>query len=213
MSHKVIEVRDISPTTFLLRLERNGFEFKPGQCVNLGVRGSGVNREYSSYSGINDPYLEFLVKEVKGGTVSPALHKAKPGDAIELHGPYGSFMIDPEKIGKANFVFVGTGTGIAPFHSFVKSFPELNYKVIIGARTVEDQYDFQDYDPERLICCVSREKWDGFSGRVTDYLKADKIDPTAIYYLCGNQNMIHDVYDLLRVEGVSGDNLFTEAFF
>ena len=213
MLHKVIQVRDISSTSYVLRLERNGFVFSPGQCVNLGIHGSGVNREYSSYSGINDPYLEFLIKEVKGGTVSPALRKVRPEDMIELHGPYGSFIVDPSKVAGSNFMFIGTGTGFAPFHSFIRSFPSLNYKVILGIRTVEDQNDFQDYSSERLVYCVSREEWDGFCGRVTDYLKTNEIDLGSIFYLCGNQNMIHEVYNLLREKGVSGDNIFTEAFF
>ena len=213
MLHKVTKVRNLSPTSFVLRLERNGFYFNPGQCVNIGLRDSGVNREYSSYSGINDSFLEFLIKEVKGGTVSPALRNVKPGNFVELHGPYGSFTIDPSLVKSSNFVFIGTGTGIAPFHSFVKSYPNLNYKVIIGIRTVEDQYDFKDYDVSRLVCCVSREKWGGYNGRVTNYLETNNIDPTSIFYLCGNKNMIHDVYDLLRRKGVSGNNIFTEAFF
>ena len=58
-----------------------------------------------------------------------------------------------------------------------------------------------------------REKWDGFNGRVTDYLKQTEIAQDKVYYLCGNQGMIYDVYDILRNAGVSGDQIFTEAFF
>lgn len=213
MSHKVMEIRDLSPSTYVIRLERNGFSFQPGQCVNLGLKGSGVNREYSTYSGIDEPYLEFLIKEVPGGSVSPALRKVTPGTEVDLHGPYGSFVIDPDKVKTSQFVFIGTGTGIAPFHSFVRSHPNLNYQVINGIRNVDEQYDDQDYDPARLICCVSRENWSGFNGRVTDYLKQMEIPLDKVYYLCGNQGMIYDAYDILRNAGVSGDQIFTEAFF
>jgi ferredoxin/flavodoxin---NADP+ reductase len=211
--HKVTEVRNLSPSTYVLQLERNGFKFKPGQCVNLGLKGSGVNREYSTYSGVEEPHLEFIIKEVRGGTVSPALRKVAPGADVELHGPYGSFVIEPEQAENSSFVFIGTGTGIAPFHSFVRSYPNLDYQIINGVRSASEQFDLQDYDPERLICCVSREKWDGFNGRVTDYLKQMEIVLNKVYYLCGNQGMIHDAYDILRNAGVSGDQIFTEAFF
>ena len=213
MLHKVLEIRDLSPSTYVLRLERNGFSFQPGQCVNLGLKGSGVNREYSTYSGIDEPYLEFLIKEVKGGTVSPALRNVQPGSDVELHGAYGSFVIKPENIETSRFVFIGTGTGIAPFHSFVRSYPNLDYQIINGIREPSEQHDGKDYDPSRLICCVSREKWEGFNGRVTDYLKQMEIALDKVYYLCGNKGMIHDAYDLLRNAGVSGDQIFTEAFF
>lgn len=197
----------------MVRLERNGFQFIPGQCVNLGLKGSGVNREYSTYSGVKDEYLEFLIKEVPGGSVSPALRKLTAGAEVEIHGPYGSFFLDPKKIDGTRFVLISTGTGIAPFHSFVRSYPELEYQIINGIRTTDERYDYDDYDPSRIICCVSRQSGEGYNGRVTGHLNDNEVCTSSIYYLCGNQGMIHDVYDLLRNKGVSGDQIFTEAFF
>ena len=213
MIHKVIGIRNLSLSTYVLRLERAGFQFRPGQCVNLGIRGGGVNREYSTYSGVDDPYLEFLIKEVKGGIVSSKLRSVSLGDEVELHGPYGSFVVDLGKVANESFVFIGTGTGIAPFHSFVKSYPDLDYQVITGIRNMSERYDYDDYDPQHLVYCISREHWGGFNGRVTDFLTKSKINQKKIYYLCGNQNMIHDVYESLRAAGVSGDRILTEAFF
>ena len=213
MIHKVIEVRNLSTSTYVLKLERNGVLFQPGQCVNLGLKGSGVNREYSTYSGIDDPYLEFIIKEVPKGLVSPALRRLTPGSEVELHGPYGSFVIKPKDIETGSFVLIGTGTGIAPFHSFVRSFPNLEYQIINGIRGTGERYDCQDYDSSRLTYCVSREQWKGFNGRVTACLKQTTIIKKNYFYLCGNPAMIRDVYDLLRNKGISGDQIFTEAFF
>ncbi len=209
----MVQIRNLSPSAYVIRLERNGFQFKPGQCVNLGLKGSGVNREYSTYSGSQDGYLEFLIKEVPGGTVSPALRRVAVDAEVEVFGPYGSFVLDPEKAASHRFVFIGTGTGIAPFHSFVRSYPGLDYTIINGIRTLSERYDYADYDSARITCCVSRENGGGFDGRVTEYLKAGELCTASIYYLCGNQSMIHDVYDLLRARGVSGNQIFTEAFF
>ena len=214
MFYKVLNIRDLSPSTYILRLERKKLNFKPGQCFNLGLKGSGINREYSIYSGVDDSYLEFLIKEVKRGSVSPALRKVKPGDEVALHGPYGAFTISSDKAKKTLFTFIATGTGIAPFHSFVRTYPDLDYRIINGVRTAEERYEYNDYDRKRLTTCVTRDDcWSGFKGRVTDYLQQHYIDPTQIYFLCGNQGMIQKGYDLLRVKGVSGDQIFTEAFF
>jgi len=214
MFYKVLNIRDLSPSTYILRLERKKLNFKPGQCFNLGLKGSGINREYSIYSGVDDSYLEFLIKEVKRGSVSPALRKVKPGDEVTLHGPYGAFTISSDKAKKTLFTFIATGTGIAPFHSFVRTYPDLDYRIINGVRTAEERYEYNDYDRKRLTTCVTRDDcWSGFKGRVTDYLQQHYIDPTQIYFLCGNQGMIQKGYDLLRVKGVSGDQIFTEAFF
>ena len=214
MFYKVLNIRDLSPSTYILRLERKKLNFKPGQCFNLGLKGSGINREYSIYSGVDDSYLEFLIKEVKRGSVSPALRKVKPGDEVTLHGPYGAFTISSNKAKKTLFTFIATGTGIAPFHSFVRTYPDLDYRIINGVRTAEERYEYNDYDRKRLTTCVTRDDcWSGFKGRVTDYLQQHYIDPTQIYFLCGNQGMIQKGYDLLRIKGVSGDQIFTEAFF
>ena len=214
MFYKVLNIRDLSPSTYILRLERKKLDFKPGQCFNLGLKGSGINREYSIYSGVDDSYLEFLIKEVKRGSVSPALRKVKSGDEVALHGPYGAFTISSDKAKKTLFTFIATGTGIAPFHSFVRTYPDLDYRIINGVRTAEERYEYNDYDRKRLTTCITRDDcWSGFKGRVTDYLQQHYIDPTQIYFLCGNQGMIQKGYDLLRIKGVSGDQIFTEAFF
>ena len=213
MLHKLINIRNLSPSAYVLRLEKKDISFKAGQCFNLGIKGSGVNREYSIYSGENDPYLEFLIKEVQGGTVSPALRNVQTGEEVGLYGPYGSFTINPNQINQGRFLFIGTGTGIAPFHSFVYSYPHLDHQIIFGIRTLSEQYDLIDYDVSKVVCCVSQERWKGFNGRVTSYLKEVSLDPKNICYLCGNQKMIHNVYELLRENGFSGDQIFTEAFF
>lgn len=197
----------------MLRLERKGFNFLPGQCVNIGIRGTGINREYSTYSGKDDPYLEFLIKDVSGGLVSSALRKLTMGTEVDMHGPYGSFTLDPKKINHSCYVLIGTGTGIAPYHSYVRSFPDLNYQIIVGIRYNSERYDQQDYEFSRMTFCVSREKNAGFQGRITDYLKNFKVAPKHMFYLCGNNQMINDSYEILREKGASGQQIFTEAFF
>lgn len=212
---EVLGIRQLTDLTFVLRLKRNGFLFEPGQCVNIGLVKEAVNREYSSYSGKEAKYLEFLIKVIEGGMVSPVLQKMKPGDKVSLDGAYGLFLIKKPEDKKQKYVFIGTGTGIAPFHSFVSSYPGLNYKILHGVRFVNEQYDKKDYEKSRYLACVSREEGGDFQGRVTDYLRKNKklIDKKTLYYLCGNSEMINDVYDILSEEGVSGSNIITEVFF
>ncbi len=211
-THKVLGVRNLTESTFLLQLERKNFAFVPGQCVNIGLVREGVNREYSSYSSPKEKKLEFLIKKVEGGAVSPKLQQLKKGDKVSLDGAYGLFILDEKQLNKKH-VFIGTGTGIAPFHCFVSTYPDLDYLVIHGVRHNREQYDRKDYKKGKYIACVSREKGGYYQGRVTDYLRTTKIDKNVRYYLCGNSEMINDVYDLLSEAGVSGTNIVTEVFF
>lgn len=222
--HKVLAVRNFTESTYVLQIERAGFEFTPGQCVNIGLEKSGINREYSTYSSVNDDKkMEFLIKAVTNGKVSTALQKLKRGESVQLDGAYGKFTLKDIKDTKQKYVFVASGTGIAPFHSFALSYPRLNYTVLHGIRYLNEQYDYNDYKAGSYIACVSKSPADSktvlagrqelFAGRVTDYLRKNKVDRQAIYYLCGNAEMINEVYDILRENEVNGSQIYTEVFF
>ena len=209
---RVLEIRNLTGATYVLRTERDKFEFIPGQCVNIGLVGSAVNREYSTYSNIKDDFLEFLIKKVPGGQVSTGLNKLHSGDEVTLDGAYGKFTLaDPKKSNQ--YMFIGSGTGIAPFHSFVQSYPGLDYQVVHGIRFENEQYDRQDYEKGRYVACVSQGKGGDFSGRITKYLQTISLPPDTCYYLCGNSAMINEVYDILRKNNINGSNIFTEVFF
>lgn len=209
---KVLGIRNLTESTYVLRTERNNFKFIPGQCVNIGLVGGAVNREYSTYSSTKDSYLEFLIKKVTGGLVSIGISKLKPNDEVTLDGAYGKFIIEkPNRMQK--YMFIGSGTGIAPFHSFVKSYPQIDYRILHGIRSPYEQYDRQDYKDMGYFACVSRGKGGDFSGRITKYLKTIPLTNDSVYYLCGNRSMINDVYDILRSKEINGNNIFTEVFF
>ena len=160
-----------------------------------------------------NPSLLFLVREVEDGDVSPALRRLKSGDSIEIDGAYGLFTL-PESIPENNSnVFIATGTGIAPFHSFVRTYPELDYLILHGTRLAEENYESAHYTTERYVQCVSQENGGCFQGRVSDYLRQNPQGADKHYYLCGNRNMVNEVYDILREQEVSGSNITTEVFF
>jgi len=211
--HRVHSVRALTTSTFVLRIDRNNVPCAAGQCVTLGVHGSGINREYSLYSGEHDDYFEFLIREIEGGQVSAELHRCRPGDLVDFDGPYGQFIIARPDDPARRYLFIATGVGIAPFQSFVRSYPGLDYTILHGVRLCEERYDMATYPCARYITCISREAGGDFAGRVTAYLAQHPVPPETICYLCGNNAMISETYDLLRAQGVPGDNLFAEIFF
>lgn len=213
LTHRVQHVREVSETAYVLRVDRKGLRFEPGQYINVGPHGSIAMREYSVYSGQEEDFLEILVKEVEGGLVSQALKKTKPGDPVALEGPYGFFLIDEEQRKSGKFLFISSGTGISPFHSFAKSYSGLDYTLLHGVRTLSELYDREVFEPERYISCVTREEGGDYHGRVTDYLRANPADPESLCYLCGNCDMIYESFDILRSQGVSPDHLFAEVYF
>ena len=211
-SFKVIENVRLSEKTYRLRTDRPATPIKAGQCFSVGTRDLAINREYSMYSGADDPFVDFLIREVEDGVVSPRLGKCKTGDLVEIGGPYGEFCLKPEDVSGKDFVFLASGTGIAPFHSFVRSYPNLKYRVFHGIRFDDEQYESSDYRPDSYTACVSRPQ-SGVGKRVPDRLRNEELDPNALYYLCGNRSMIIDTVAVLREKGVPGGSIYMETFF
>jgi ferredoxin/flavodoxin---NADP+ reductase len=212
-SLKVLDVRYLTDSTFVLKIERKNLKYKAGQHISLGIGDKGQTREYSVYSGENDDFIEVLIKEVEEGLVSKQLKKKIANDTVRFDGPVGYFLLKPEDRAKYKHLFIASGTGIAPFHSFVKSYPELDYQILHGVRNAEEAYESHVYDPKRYVLCASRDEKGDFHGRVTDYLKQNPADKDTRVYLCGNCEMIHDAYDILLDQGLDADMLHSEVYF
>ena len=210
-TYAVLGIQHKTPSTFCLRVARPNSVIASGQCFNVGIPGIDINREYSMYSSADAPYLEFLIRAVEGGLVSSRLQKLNIGDLVEVDGPYGEFCIPSDKL-FSKFVFIGSGTGIAPFHSFVKTFPNLDYLILHGIRHENEAYDATDYQKGRYIPCIS-QNLNGPSIRVTDYLQQYPVAKDSMIYLCGNRNMIIDAVQILLDQGIGGDQIISEVFF
>jgi len=180
----VQSVRELSADTFVIRIDKHDFQALAGQHVTLGPHQFAINREFSIYSSPDKPFLEFLVRAPAGSETVLALQKAQPGDEVDLTGPYGKFLIKKPAERSRRYLFVATGVGIAPFHSFVTHYPELDYRLIHGIPNLKDRYDQDDYAAKCYVSFVSREEGGDFSGRVTEYLLENPADPESICYIC-----------------------------
>ena len=209
----VQQIRHLTESTYVLRFSRKGKQFTPGQHLALGLPGNKEFREYSIYSGIHDDFLEVLIKEVDDGLVSRQLKSMKPGDPVKVIGPRGFFLNQEVQANKEKLLFLSSGTGLAPFHSFVKSYPDADYTIIHGVRNISEAYDSIDYKKEQFIVCTSRGDKGNFSGRLTDYLLQINPDPQSMVFLCGNSNMIFDAMDILHALGFPQNQIFTEVYF
>lgn len=211
--HIVQAVINLTPETFIIRLDRGNFQFEPGQYVIIRIPGQNKGREYSIYSGLNDDYLDFLVREIPEGSFSRYLRHLLPGSELDVEGPKGYFILDEKTQNGYKALLIATGTGIAPFHSYVRSYPELKFNVLHGVHFADEAYGRESFDPENYLLCTSRHDKGDYFGRVSYYLKEHKVDPDTICYLCGNSEMINEVTTILESYGLPPENIRTEVFF
>lgn len=207
----IFHTRDL----FEIYLERGDIDFSPGDYVSIYTGDGATSREYSISSGINDPHLGFLIKHILGGIVTEYLQHRKEGDLIGISLPVGSFCPGLQH-GNNDFIFIATGTGIAPFLSYIKSYPHKPpRKVLYGVRKFEEAVGKDIFDkicPTELA--VSRENLPGiYSGHVTGLLNQLHFSPQTHFYLCGLDAMIEEITKLLREKGINRDNIHHEIFF
>lgn len=223
LSHSVMTIRHLTHNAYVLRCSRKDLQYRPGQHISVGPENDLNMREYSIYSGIEEPFLEILVKEIEEGYVSKKLKRLNPGDEIKIEGPFGSFIIEEHEF-NAPLYMIGTGTGIAPYHCFALSYPTLPCTILHGVRTHEQLYEHHVFDSPHItfIPCLStkdtsqlpsKANFLPFQGRVTDYLRAHPIDKDGIYFLCGNCDMIYEAYDILHMSDVPSEQIKAEVYF
>ncbi len=206
----------IEESSFVKRffLQVNGvdvFDFLPGQFITLDLPISDKRQKrWRSYSIANAPsesnQIELCIVKKYDGAGSNYLFNLHVGDELTFKGPDGAFTL-PKSIEEKTLVMICTGTGIAPFRSFIHYVinQKLNFKkmhLIFGARLEADilyRAEFEDlakqYDNFYYDIALSREEnWHGHKGYVHDIYKkiySNDIEDT-LFYLCGWTVMIDE---------------------
>jgi ferredoxin-NADP reductase len=201
-----------TPEIFEINLSRNDDQFSPGQYLSLFTDQPEVSRQYSIASGINEPWLGFYIKHLAGGQVTDFLYHLQPQSIIRTSRPAGTFRPGLQH-GEEDFIFIATGTGIAPFLSYLKSHPARPpLKLLYGIRYLRDAIgliDFQQNFPIQLA--ISREKITGYHhGRVTDLLETLPLQENIHYYLCGLNVMIQEVSEWLLSHDIDHHHIHHE---
>jgi ferredoxin/flavodoxin---NADP+ reductase len=130
-----------------------------------------------------------------------------------VDGAFGFFRFKPYMFPTQKFLFVATGTGISPFHSFVKTFPDLQYRLIHGVRYGEEAYEHTHYASQNITLCTTGDNSGDFNGRVTDYLYSQQWEKDTQIFLCGSSEMIHEAFDILTGKGIPVQNIYTEVYY
>jgi ferredoxin--NADP+ reductase len=252
---------EIAPGLIILRLMADGWElpeFKPGQFTILGLNPDApripqaepeglledkekmIRRAYSVASSSREKeYIEFYVRLVTSGTLTPRLFALKTGDPLWISPKItGMFTLDKVPQEK-NIILFATGTGVAPYMSMLRSNviikEKRNYAVVHGALnswdlgyhsellTIERLCPNFDYIP--IISEPEREPlpWKGYTGFVAKICEQEIIqtkwnmqispDNTEIF-LCGHPMMITGMIEMLSGKGfVERETIHLEKFW
>lgn len=203
---------EIAPGVFVIGFQRR-HDFLPGQAIKLGIDPTSPPRIYSICSGTQDDELRVLFNIKQDGFLTPKLAPLQPGDTVYASAPYGTFL------GTDNPAWwIATGTGIAPFHSMLRSGMGKNAVLVHGVRHLDEFYfagEFIGALGTRYHRCCSAETGPKIhAGRVTGFLAVqDHLPPNQQYYICGQATMAVETRDLLIEKGIPFENIVTEIYF
>ncbi|MBN2728834.1 MAG: NADH:ubiquinone reductase (Na(+)-transporting) subunit F [Bacteroidales bacterium] len=167
---------------------------------------------------------------VNPGICSSYIFSLKPGDKIDISGPYGEFHI---KDTKKEMMFIGGGAGMAPmrshiFDQFKTMKTDRKATFWYGGRSLRELFyidDFKEIEKENpnfsfhiaLSEPKEEDKWTGSTGFIhqvilDEYLSKHDEPEEIEYYLCGPPQMNDAVQHMLDEMGVPPENIAFDDF-
>ena len=210
------------------------FAFKAGQYITLktDIKGKEIRRDYSLCSTPKSDELKVAVKEVEGGIFSVyANNQLRENDVLDVAPPNGRFIFEPDFSKTRTIVAFAAGSGITPIISIVKTVledePQSTFVLVYGNKTTKDtifyneiqalQTKYQNRFDVQFVFSQADEANTLF-GRIdrstVNYIVKNKYKNTRIdaFYLCGPEDMINTVSEVLIENGIEKNNIHFELF-
>ena len=164
------------------------------------------------------------------GKMSSYIFGLKPGDDVEISGPFGEFFA---KETDTEMVFVGGGAGMAPMRSHIfDQFRRIRTKRKVtfwyGARSLREAFYLEDFDMIQrenpnfqwhlaLSEPLEEDNWTGYTGFIhqvlyDNYLKDHPNPEDCEYYICGPPPMMTACFGMLDSLGVEPENIMFDDF-
>jgi ring-1,2-phenylacetyl-CoA epoxidase subunit PaaE len=210
--------------------EKEKFSFKSGQYLTLEamVNDQKVRRSYSICSMPNEA-LQVGIKQIPGGVFSSfANNMLQIKDSILVGSPQGRFLYDPNGASEKIVAFAA-GSGITPIMSMIKtvlsSHPENEFSLVYGNKTPEDAMFLNELkELEKIYESRFKVTWvfsqsneeNSLFGRIDAPVVKSFLNnhdkPVDHFYLCGPEQMINTVSDMLIEKAVLKENIHFELF-
>lgn len=232
----LIESFMISPKVkhFVFQCESmSDFTYQPGQfiTVHFDHEGKALKR---SYSIANTPkhtnLIEFAAGFVENGPGTELLFNLKPGDTINVNGPFGRLILKDEVPGR--YLLVATSTGITPYRSMLQELsrrlekhPNLKLAILLGVQRREEilykeeflsfvqkypQVIFRPYLSRTSTEELIEGEYSGYVQHAFPELNLNQEND--LVYLCGNPSMIDDAFNYLKEQGFTTQQIIREKY-
>ncbi len=169
-------------------------------------------------------------RKIPPGKMSSYVFGLKPGDHLQVFGPYGDFFA---KDTDTEMIFVGGGAGMAPMRSHIfdqlkRVHSKRKISFWYGARSQKEMFYMDDFDQlakdndnfdwhVALSDALPEDNWTGMKGFIhqvllDEYLSKHDAPEDCEYYLCGPPPMLAAVRAMLDSLGVPEENVLFDDF-
>ena len=209
--------------------------FHPGQFANISLplgedwdkeTGVAVRRAYSIASCPGEDALDFFVRRVDDGELTPRLFSRQVGDRIYIDERIAGHFTLEGALDAEDLVLVGTGTGVAPYRPMIidrdlrarfgRTILLYSDRYVKDLGYLDELHQLAEQDESFLFFPtitgdVPADEWTGLRGRVQTHLepaayKALTGKPLTKercqVYLCGNPKMVATVQENLESVGM-----------
>jgi ferredoxin-NADP reductase len=222
---KEIEANDVT-SLYFKAADGKKYNFTAGQYVD--IRPPLINSHGKSYTISSSPSDELVRITIKRkGPVSSAIIDLNIGDKIEFEGPYGVFY--PEK-DMSDVVMLAGGIGITPFFSVIRDRVgaglDSNITLLYSNKTKQDISFFEGLNKIasqnnyiKIVHCLTQEftkdssisEFTRINESIVNRYAAPSSDKN--YYICGSIGFVADMWKMLKLVGISEENIYTESFY
>ena len=214
---------------------KTDYSYLSGQYLTLRttINGEDTRRSYSLCSAPFESEVRVAIKKVENGVFSTYANQSlHVGDELMVMTPAGGFLHSPEMSAKKSYALFAAGSGITPVISIAKSVlhsePASDVTLFYGNKqfgsiifreeleALKNQY----IDRLRVIHILSRESLGNAiqKGRI-DREKTGKLfdaflknQPVDAVFVCGPEQMILAVKDVMAEKGVDPSAIHFELF-
>ena len=198
--------------------------YLPGQSVALETPKRPRLWRYCSPANApaGDGLMEFHLRWIDGGQVSPALAGLAPGDGLRIGSPAGTMTLDTGS--GRDILMAAWSTGLAPLKAILGQLAAMPsppaVHLFIGARRPEGLYDMPALEKIAADCpwltltpvVADGQGFPGETGRMHEVIARRENWAGRDAYLAGPGEMVAETAAYLTTCGVPRDRVHTEDF-
>lgn len=213
---------------------KENYQFIAGQYINikLTLDGNEIRRAYSICSTPESGELKIAIKAIKNGYFSKfANEQLTAGKVLEVGTPEGKFTFEPDAARLKNYAAFVAGSGITPVMSILQTVlekePNSTFVLVYGNKSSNETIFYNQLHDLQLKYVGRFFVHYVFSQQKADDQLFGRIEKSTVnfvlknkhkekefdkFYLCGPEEMINRVSDVLKENNVKEKDIKFELF-